>query len=937
MNSPERKIKVLTTIERELKSCDEFFFSVAFVTRSGVAVLIDIFQELLKRGIKGKILVSQYLNFTEPEALKALLKFSNIELKIVTKGGYHAKGYMFKRGEKYNLIVGSSNFTSTAFSTNKEWNLKVSTTKESYLTKRMLSEFEEEFEKSTLVTPEFIMKYERVYKKAKYQAMAKEQDNIMENEVFYRIESEDEVPYEVISENILEPNLMQKEALKSLENLREKGEKKALIISATGTGKTYLSAFHVQKVNPKKFLFVVHRENIARAAQKSFEKVIGKRKSMGVYSGNSREISSDYIFSTIQTISRDEHMKKFHPEHFDYIVIDETHRAGADSYKKIMEYFKPKFLMGMTATPERTDGYNIFESFDYNIAYEIRLQQALEAEMLSPFHYYGVKDIYAGDMETEFEFLNSDERARHIIEKAEFYGCDDGEIRGLVFCSKVEECKIFSKKFNEYGFNTRYLSGGNSEDERRDAINLLESDGRDKIDYIFTVDIFNEGIDIPKVNQVIMVRPTQSAIIFVQQLGRGLRKSEGKNYLTVIDFIGNYKNNYMIPIALFGDNSYNKDTLRNLMVKGNRMIPGSSTISFDEISKKEIFQAIDTAKLDGKKDLTKDYELLKFKIGKIPSMMDFIEHGSRDPYNYVIYSKNSYYEFLKNIKEEIEVLGEYKEQLLKLFSLNIGNGKRIHEILLMKNLMKNKTLKGEEFLNLLYSRYEIDDCENETIDSVLRNLNFDFVRESHEIIGYIEEKKEFYLKKSFINCLENEEFKNQILDIMNYGEYTFNKKYSREKYQAGFILYEKYSRKDVCRILNWELNEEGTVNGYKVREEKNSCPIFVNYHKSEDINPNIAYEDGFIDRHTFKWMSRSQRKLESKEIQIIKNNKKLRIPLFIKKHDGESTDFYYMGDMIPQQESFKQKEMPNGAPVVEVTYTLKYSVQEEIYEYITTL
>ncbi|MGL5543093.1 MAG: DEAD/DEAH box helicase family protein, partial [Fusobacteriaceae bacterium] len=438
VNSPERKIKVLTTIERELKSCDEFFFSVAFVTRSGVAVLIDIFQELLKRGIKGKILVSQYLNFTEPEALKALLKFSNIELKIVTKGGYHAKGYMFKRGEKYNLIVGSSNFTSTAFSTNKEWNLKVSTTKESYLTKRMLSEFEEEFEKSTLVTPEFIMKYERVYKKAKYQAMAKEQDNIMENEVFYRIESEDEVPYEVVSGNILEPNLMQKEALESLENLREKGEKKALIISATGTGKTYLSAFHVQKVNPKKFLFVVHRENIARAAQKIFEKVIGKRKSMGVYSGNSREISSDYIFSTIQTISRDEHMKKFHPEHFDYIVIDETHRAGADSYKKIMEYFKPKFLMGMTATPERTDGYNIFESFDYNIAYEIRLQQALEAEMLSPFHYYGVKDIYAGDMETEFEFLNSDERARHIIEKAEFYGCDDGEIRGLVFCSKVE-------------------------------------------------------------------------------------------------------------------------------------------------------------------------------------------------------------------------------------------------------------------------------------------------------------------------------------------------------------------------------------------------------------------------------------------------------------------------------------------------------------------
>ncbi|MGL5964331.1 MAG: DEAD/DEAH box helicase family protein, partial [Fusobacteriaceae bacterium] len=671
VNSPERKLKVLTTIERELKSCDEFFFSVAFVTRSGVAVLMDILQELMQKGVKGKILVSQYLNFTEPEALKALLKFSNIELKIVVKGGYHAKGYMFRHDEKYNLIIGSSNFTSTAFSTNREWNLKVSTTRESYLTKRMLDEFQDEFQKSTPVTFEFINRYEKIYKKAKYQSMMKEHDSIME----------DEIGYEAIFENRLEPNIMQKEALQSLENLRERGEKKALIISATGTGKTYLSAFHVQKVGPKKFLFVVHRENIARTAKKSFEKVIGKGKNMGVYSGNSRETTSDYIFSTIQTISKDEHMKKFHPEHFDYIVIDETHRAGADSYKKIMEYFKPKFLMGMTATPERTDGYNIFQSFDYNIAYEIRLQQALEAEMLSPFHYYGVKDIHVGDREVEFEFLSSDERVRHLIEKAEFYGCDDGDVRGLVFCSKIEECKKLSEKFNDYGYNTRYLSGENSEDERRDAINLLESKSYNKIDYIFTVDIFNEGIDIPSVNQILMVRPTQSAIVFVQQLGRGLRKAEAKKYLTVIDFIGNYKNNYMIPIALFGDNSYNKDTLRNLMVKGNRMIPGSSTISFDEISKKEIFNAIDSAKLDSRRDLVKDYELLKFKTGKIPNMMDFIEYGSRDPYNYVIYSRNSYYEFLKSIKEEIIILEEYKERLLKLFSLNIGNGKRIHEIL----------------------------------------------------------------------------------------------------------------------------------------------------------------------------------------------------------------------------------------------------------------
>lgn len=945
VNNPQRRLKVLTTIERELRSCDEFFFSVAFVTRSGVAVLIDIFQELQKKGIKGKILVSQYLNFTEPEALKALLKFSNIELKIVTKGGYHAKGYMFKHREKYNLIIGSSNFTSTAFATNKEWNLKVSTTEESYLTKRMLEEFKEEFEKATIVTHEFIKKYEQVYREKKYISVAKVQDGIRESEISYRIESEDETPYEITPGRVpmrdinmnLEPNFMQEEALKSLENLRAKGERKALIISATGTGKTYLSAFDVQRVKPKRFLFVVHRENIARAAMRSFEKIIDKEKSMGVYLGNERETDSDYMFSTIQTLSRDEHLTKFSPEHFDYIVIDETHRAGADSYKKIMGYFKPKFLLGMTATPERTDGYNIFESFDYNIAYEIRLQQALEEEMLSPFHYYGIKDVYAGDKITDFQALHSDERVRQIIEKAEFYGCDDGEVRGLIFCSKVEECEVLSQKFNEHGIKSVSLSGKNSEEERRKAIELLESEEKNRIKYIFTVDIFNEGIDIPRVNQIIMVRPTQSAIIFVQQLGRGLRKSEGKNYLTVIDFIGNYKNNYMIPVALFGDNSYNKDTLRNLLVKGNRMIPGSSTISFDEISKKEIFEAIDSAKLNSKKELITDYELLKFKIGKIPSMMDFIEHGSRDSYNYVTYSKNSYYKFLKDIDTGVEVLDESLEYLLKLFSLNIGNGKRIHEILLMKNLMEKNIFKVDELSKLLESKYGISGVDNSTCDSIVKNLNFDFIREIQKIIKYSEEKREFALDEKFLNALKDNNFKNYLMDILNYGEYLFNKNYSREKYIDGFILYEKYSRKDVCRILNWEFNEEGTVNGYMVREKNNSCPIFVNYHKPEDIDPNIAYEDGFIDRHTFKWMSRSQRKLDSKDIVAIKNNKKLRFPLFIKKHDGESTDFYYMGDMIPQEDSFVQKNMTNGKPVVEVIYTLKQQVQEEIYEYITTI
>jgi superfamily II DNA or RNA helicase len=414
----------------------------------------------------------------------------------------------------------------------------------------------------------------------------------------------------------VQPNKMQVDALRNIDALRKEGKDKALLISATGTGKTYLSAFDVKAYQPKRFLFIVHRSNIVKAAIRTYKEVFGTSKTYGTYSGDSKELDNDFIFSTIQTLSIQKNLEQFSPEQFDYIVIDETHMAGAESYQRVIKYFKPKFLLGMTATPERTDGLDVFKLFNYNIAYEIRLHKALEMQMVSPFHYYGVTDILMdGEVAIEakdFNKLASKERVKHIIEKANFYGTDNGVLRGLVFCSSVDECKILSKSFNQLGFKTLALSGENSENERTMAINKLESEYlNEKLDYIFTYDIFNEGIDIPKVNQVILLRPTQSAIVFVQQLGRGIRKIESKDYLTVIDFIGNYKNNYLVPIALYGDNSYNKDTLRKLISGKSSFIPGSSTINFDEITKAKIFESINTANMQQKKDLIKDYRLLK--------------------------------------------------------------------------------------------------------------------------------------------------------------------------------------------------------------------------------------------------------------------------------------------------------------------------------------
>ncbi len=458
-----------------------------------------------------------------------------------------------------------------------------------------------------------------------------------------------------------------------LKALRAEGKTKALIVSATGTGKTFLSAFDVKEFKPKKFLFIVHRGTIAERALDTYKSLMPNINAT-LYSGKSKNKDADFIFATIQTISRDDHLTQFAKDHFDYIVVDETHHAEAATYKKVMEYFQPRFLLGMTATPERTDGVNVFSLFDHNIAYEIRLQQALERDMLAPFHYYGVSELEIDgktvEDTTEFNLLIADERVRRIIEVSKLYGTDSEVINGLVFCSRIDEAKELSKKFNLKGFKTVALTGEDSEEFRLQCIKKLESEKelKDKLDYIFSVDIFNEGVDIPKVNQIIMLRPTQSAIVFVQQLGRGLRKADGKDYLTVIDFIGNYANNYMIPIALFGDVSYNKDNLRRLLFSGSDMIPGSSTINFDKISKDRIFNAISQENFSLHNDLMNDYKMLKYKIGKIPSLCNFLEYGSRDPYTY-IYRYGSFFNFLSKYDDDFKnsTLSERQLRLLSFF------------------------------------------------------------------------------------------------------------------------------------------------------------------------------------------------------------------------------------------------------------------------------
>lgn len=933
--SPPRK--VLSTILHELQTCNQFFISVAFVTTSGVAVIINKLKELEDRGIKGEMLVSQYLNFTQPEALKRLLQFENIDLRIATTGNAHTKGYIFKSKEHYNLIVGSSNLTAQALCTNKEWNLKVSALDKSGIVEKVLREFQSDFEKGTPVTSAYILSYEEIYQNQLLQTRKVKLEN--------RIEAQ----------RLITPNSMQIEALGNLQKLRAEGKNKALIISATGTGKTYLSAFDASVFNPKKLLFVVHRLTIATDALNTFQRVFGMDKNMGLYSGNQRDLDCDFVFSTIQTISKANHLDNFSKDHFDYIIIDETHRSSADSYLRLIEHFEPKFLLGMTATPERTDGNDIFRLFDHNIAYEIRLNRAMEEEMLSSFHYFGVADLSVDnvqvDTKSDFRYLVANERVERIIEQAKFYGSDNGITRGLIFCSRKKEAIELAKLFNAKGYKSVALTGDNSEEERAKAIERLETDVlSEKLDYIFTVDIFNEGIDIPKINQLIMLRPTESAIIFIQQLGRGLRKVDGKGYLTVIDFIGNYENNYLIPIALYGDTSYNKDSLRKLITEGSRMIPGASTINFDEITKERIFQSIDAANMQLLADLKKDYNLLKFKLGRTPMMMDFIEHGSRDPYLFVDYA-DSYYNFIvKAEKAENLEISKQQVKLLELFSKEINNSKRVEESLILKLLIESGELTVKKLKDFVLANYHYT-ISDDTIKSCVSNLNFEFVREKkdgkllsaneiYDINNLSIEQEKFVFSSDFIKHLNQAEFKLHLLDSAKYSIYEFDRLFDAKNWQNGFMLYRKYSRKDVFRILNVSENPvANNVGGYLVSPDNAHCPIFVNYHKEDHISESTKYEDVFVDNKEFDWMSKSNRTLSSKDVQsILGKYGHIRLPLFIKKNNDEGMEFYYMGEVSPELDRVQQTTMPNDKgkklSVVKIRFNLANPVTSTMYNYL---
>ena len=636
-----------------------------------------------------------------------------------------------------------------------------------------------------------------------------------------------------------------------------------------------------------------------------------------------------------------------------------------------MDHFTPKLWLGMTATPDKRDdnveGRTVYEIFNYQTAYEIRLQQAMEENLLCPFHYFGITDLsMIGDEEAarDFNMLTSDERVRHIVNQADYYGYSGDKVKGLIFCSNIKETEELSAKFNQIinpatgkNFRTVALNGSASEQERQDAFERLamnedeSSEDRQPLDYIFSVEILNEGVDIVEVNQVIMLRPTQSPIVFIQQLGRGLRKASGKEYVVILDFIGNYNNNFMIPIALSGDRTYNKDNIRRYVMEGGRVIPGASTVHFDEISRKRIFASVDNANFSDIKLIKENYNNLKNKLGRIPALRDFDDYGEMDVIR--IFDNNSlgsYYKFLVKYEKEYTIrLSEDEEKVIEFVSKKLASGKRIQELQLLKRILvytrgisKIGLFAGLENDLKSYGKVMSKDQQENIIHVMTNEFPAGSGKKTYAQCVFIEKDDSDYKPaKSFAEMLANNDFYNILKELVDFGISRYKRDYSKTYGQTDLVLYQKYTYEDVCRLLNWEQNEVPlNIGGYKFDKKTKTFPVFINYDKAENISDTTRYEDHFVPgfRDRLIAISKSGRSMQSEDVQNFLKAKErgIQVELFVRKNkdDKISKEFYYLGHMTASGNA-KEFTMANTEKTaVEIEWILDVPVREDIYEYI---
>lgn len=923
-----KQTNLLKELTSSIETCNKFYFSVAFVNFSGLQLLLDVLNETKDRNVQGKIITSTYLNFTEPKALERLNEFENILTKVfVTERdiGFHTKAYVFEYDNYFKVIIGSSNITQSALKSNIEWNVEIISKGEDTFIQQVISEFNALWERSIVADDFFLQDYKKFFEDLK------------------RVSLSRTAIYET-SDYII-PNSMQTQAMENLERLRHMGENKALVIAATGTGKTYMSAFDVKKTQPKTLLFIVHREEILIKAKEAFEKLLPNMNLIfGMLTGTKKDFEADYLFASIQTLSR--YYENFDRHAFEYIIYDEAHHVVAESYQQVVDYFEPQFMLGMTATPERGDSRSIFEVFDFNVALEVRLHDALEDDIVVPFHYFGITDIDEidlsevpiNDVDEITKLLKVNERVDFIVEKMQFYGHDGRKRKCLGFCASLEHARYMANEFNKRGIPSIDLGGEDSTIIRQEKINKLE-DEYDELQVIFTVDIFNEGVDIPSVNTVLMLRPTNSPIVFIQQLGRGLRKYEDKSFLTVLDFIGNHAKVFLIAVALNGSRYYDKESLKVAISTGFAHLPGATHIQMDKISQDRILAQIDNEKFSSMKYLKEEYfEFKKMNSGRVPYLlMDYYKYdGAPDPVKFIA-KEQSYLGFIAKIEkdEHLKLLltNEKFEKTLKWLSRMLPI-KRINEFVLLNYLIRNFSATFAD----LKSEIEkwVERVDDDSIWHTMETLNQDYHDEREKkrwpkLVDLLGEK--VMRTPIFDRLLSDPIYKQYLTDVIEYGLFRYEREFGNKYYGVPhFKLYEQYRMPDAALLSNFR-KTHSSFRGSGLLASGNDYFLYIDLHKEADIKESINYNDKLIDRNHFQWEtpnSTTQSTDRGKNI-IFNEDRGIKLHLFVRKYreieKNNIEPYIYIGkgNTIAYQD-----EQP-----IEVQLELEHTIPSQLYTELT--